>query len=178
MNRQPSLMILHSHCSRKIQGFRTGFLRSKAPFLFDPFLNKDTAPRCRCESSLVPCRAPPVSKSDRRGTGFLPEMSPAKHGQVWVQKKVPNGNISCHLLVGSKGRNFPPTPPPPPRPVPVPLLGSAPAVLPGLGVWWPQLWGCGDTYWAPLALHAQQASPQAVNCSKFSPSRQMIHLDA
>lgn len=65
---------------------------------------------------------------------------------------------------------------PPPRPVP--LLGSAPAVLPGLGVWWPQLWGCGDTYWAPLALHAQQASPQAVNCSKFSPSRQMIHLDA
>lgn len=35
-------------------------------------------------------------------------------------------------------------------------------VLAKLGVWWPQLWGCGDTYWSPLALHAQQVSPQAV----------------
>lgn len=45
-----------------------------------------------------------------------------------------------------------------------PAVGSAPAGLAGLGVWWPQLWDYGDTYWAPLALHAQQASPQAVNC--------------
>lgn len=44
------------------------------------------------------------------------------------------------------------------------LLGLHLPVLAGLGVWWPQLWDCGDTYWAPLALHAQQASPQAVNC--------------